>query len=191
MKPKVLQGDNGLSQKGRKIGNASYYYSYTRLKTNGNLTINNEKYDVSGSSWMDREWSTSALSDDQIGWDWFSLQLNDNTELMYYQMRKSDGLPDIFSKGVIVDSNGNTDSFKSDEIKLTVEDYWISNNGSKYPSGWKLDIPSRKISLVINPSIKNQFMDVSVKYWEGSVTVSGITNGKIILGSGYVELTGY
>ena len=190
-KPKVLQGDNGFSQKGSEIGNASYYYSYTRLKTNGNLTINNKKHNVSGSSWMDREWSTSALSDDQVGWDWFSIQLNDNTELMYYQMRKSDGGPDIFSKGVIVDSNGTKDSFQLDEIKLTVEDYWISEDGTKYPSGWILEIPNRNLSLEISPNIENQLMDVSVKYWEGSVNVSGIKAGKNILGSGYVELTGY
>jgi predicted secreted hydrolase len=190
-KQKILQGNNGLSQKGSGIGNASYYYSYTRLETKGNLAIGNNEYLVSGSSWMDREWSTSALSNDQVGWDWFSIQLNNNTELMYYQMRKSDGRPDIFSNGVIIDSIGNKDSFNLDEIKLTVNDYWVSNNGSKYPSGWKIDIPSRKISLVINPSIKNQLMDVSVKYWEGSVNVSGIRDGINILGSGYVELTGY
>lgn len=190
-KPKVLQGDNGLSQKGSEIGNASYYYSYTRLKTNGNLTINNKKHNVSGSSWMDREWSTSALSDDQVGWDWFSIQLNDNTELMYYQMRKSDGYPDIFSKGVIVDSNGAKDSFQLDEIKLNVEDYWISEDGTRYPADWKIDIPSKNIYLEISPNIENQLMDVSVKYWEGSVNVSGIKEGKNILGSGYVELTGY
>jgi predicted secreted hydrolase len=190
-KPKILQGNNGLSQKGSKIGNASYYYSYTRLETEGNLTIDNKEYLVSGNSWMDREWSTSALSNDQVGWDWFSIQLDDNTELMYYQMRKSDGEPDIFSKGVIIDSNGKKDTFNLDEVKLTVQDYWLSPSNTKYPSGWLLKIPRQNLSLTIKPAIKNQLLDVSVKYWEGSVNITGLKLGKKILGSGYVELTGY
>jgi len=190
-KPKILQGNNGLSQKGSEIGNASYYYSYTRLETTGIITINNNKHPVNGSSWMDREWSTSALGKDQVGWDWFSIQLDDNTELMYYQMRKTDGGPDIFSKGVIIDSNGKKDSFNLDEVKLTVEDYWLSPSNIKYPSGWLLEVPKQNLSLTIKPAIKDQLMNVSVKYWEGSVNVMGLKLGKRILGRGYVELTGY
>lgn len=190
-KPKILQGDNGLSQKGSEIGNASYYYSYTRLETKGTITLNNSEYEVNGNSWMDREWSTSALGTDQVGWDWFALQLNDNTELMYYQMRKIDGTADNFSKGVIVDSLGNKISFGKEDIILKVNDYWTSPLGTKYPSGWLLEIPKRNLSLTIKPALKNQFMDVAVKYWEGSVEVSGLKNGENIFGRGYVELTGY
>jgi predicted secreted hydrolase len=191
LKPRILQGDNGLSQKGIEIGNASYYYSYTRLETKGTITLNKDKYEVNGNSWMDREWSTSALGKDQVGWDWFALQLNHNTDLMYYQMRKIDGTADNFSKGVIVDSLGNKISYGKEDVILKVNDYWTSPLGTKYPSGWLLEIPKRNLSLTIKPALKNQFMDVAVKYWEGSVNVSGITNGKIILGSGYVELTAY
>ena len=98
----VLQGDSGLSRKGGGTGNASYYYSYTDLATEGKVTVRGESYSVSGKSWMDREWSTSALSNDQAGWDWFALQLDGGTELMYYQMRKTDGSPDVYSKGIVV-----------------------------------------------------------------------------------------
>lgn len=190
-KPKTLQGDNGLSQKGSEIGNASYYYSYTRLETEGIISINNKKYEVNGNSWMDREWSTSALGKDQIGWDWFALQLNYNTELMYYQMRKIDGTADNFSKGIIVNIIGEKISFTKDDVRLKVNDYWTTSTGIKYPSGWVLELPERNLSLKITPAIKNQFMDVAVKYWEGSVNISGTTGGKNISGNGYVELTGY
>lgn len=190
-KPFVLQGDNGLSQKGSQVGNASYYYSYTRIKTFGQIIINGKDYEVSGLSWMDREWSTSALSKDQAGWDWFALQLEDNTEIMYYQMRKNDGSPDIFSKGVLVDENGSSQLIKKENVVVNVTNNWKAPNGMAFPSGWVLQIPAKNIDLKITPAIKNQFLDVSVKYWEGSVKIEGLKNGDQINGRGYVELTGY
>jgi len=191
VKPFVLQGDEGLSQKGKQPGNASYYYSYTRLKTKGKIILEGKEFSVSGFSWMDREWSTSALSEDQAGWDWFALQLNDNTEIMYYQMRNNDGAPDIFSKGVFVDEKGASQLVKKDDVVLEVTDYWESPDGEKYPSGWNLQIPSKEIDLKITPTVKSQLMDVAVRYWEGSVKIEGTKNGNAINGRGYVELTGY
>ena len=191
VKPFVLQGDEGLSQKGNQPGNASYYYSYTRLKTDGKIILAGKKFSVSGFSWMDREWSTSALSEDQKGWDWFALQLDDNTEIMYYQMRKIDGTPDIFSKGVWVDQSGQSQLIKKDDVVLEVTDYWESPTREKYPSGWNLQIPSKEIDLKITPAVKNQLMDVAVRYWEGSVKIEGKKNRNRVNGRGYVELTGY
>lgn len=191
LKPFVLQGNSGLSQKGKDPGNASYYYSYTRLETVGQIIVNDQPVDVKGTSWLDREWSTSALSEDQQGWDWFSLQLNDKTEIMYYQMRKKDGTADIYSKGVYVENNGKTDLLRKDEVELNVLDHWISPNGSKYPSGWELKIPKMEIELKITPNLKEQLMDVTVTYWEGSVNFEGNKTGRTISGKGYVELTGY
>ena len=191
VKPFVLQGDEGLSQKGNQPGNASYYYSYTRLKTDGKIILAGKKFSVSGFSWMDREWSTSALSEDQKGWDWFALQLDDNTEIMYYQMRKIDGTPDIFSKGVYVNNDGSSQLLKKDDMVLSVSDYWLSPTGEKYPSGWNLQIPSKEIDLKITPAVKNQLMDVAVRYWEGSVKIEGKKSNTDIRGRGYVELTGY
>lgn len=187
----VLQGDEGLSQKGKQPGNASYYYSYTRLKTNGKIILDGKEFSVEGSSWMDREWSTSALSEDQKGWDWFALQFDDNTEIMYYQMRKNDGSPDIFSKGVLVDESGKSQLIKKDDVILTVKDNWLSPTGEKYPSGWRLQIPEKEIDLNITPAVKNQLMNVAVRYWEGSVKIEGNRSGSRINGRGYVELTGY
>lgn len=191
LKPLILQGDEGLSRKGSQPGNASYYYSYTNLKTDGKIIIEEKEFNVNGSSWMDREWSTSALSEDQKGWDWFALQLDDSTELMYYQMRKKDGTPDIFSKGVIVEKNGTVRQVKKDEVELVVTGNWKSNSGVNYPSVWELKIPSENIDLKIIPAVKDQLLNVSIKYWEGSVKIEGIKNNSKISGRGYVELTGY
>lgn len=191
IKPFVLQGDKGLSQKGSPVGNASYYYSYTRLKTSGKIILDGKDYEVSGFSWMDREWSTSALSKDQKGWDWFSLQLDDNTEIMYYQMLKNDGSPDNFSKGVLVDEGGASQPIKKEEVVLNVTDNWKALDGATYPSGWILQIPAKNIDLKITPVVKDQFLDASIKYWEGSVKIEGTKNGNRVNGRGYVELTGY
>jgi len=190
-KPVILQGDEGLSRKGSQPGNASYYYSYTNLKTGGKIYIEGKEYTVSGNSWMDREWSTSALSEDQKGWDWFALQLDDSTEIMYYQMRKKDGSPDIFSKGVIVNKTGETDQLKKENVELIVTDNWKSSSGVNYPSGWNLKIPSRNIDLNITPAVSDQLLNVSIKYWEGSVRIDGTKNDSKITGRGYAELTGY
>ncbi|MGE5401263.1 MAG: lipocalin-like domain-containing protein [Ignavibacteriales bacterium] len=191
LKPVVLQGNNGLSQKGPEPGNASYYYSLTRLNSSGRIKILDNNFEVKGLSWMDREWSTSALSKNQAGWDWFSLQLNNGTELMYYQMRKKDGNPDQFSRGIIVNNNGTTVPVAKEDVKLSITGKWQSPGGGSYPSGWRLRIPKEKIDLYITPYIPNQELNVSIHYWEGAVKITGISGGKSISGSGYVELTGY
>ena len=191
VKPLILQGNEGLSQKGSQPGNASYYYSYTNLKTSGIIITEDREYEVNGKSWMDREWSTSALSEDQKGWDWFSLQLDDSTELMYYQMRKKDGTPDKYSSGVIIDKAGLKRQINREEADLEVTEIRKNSSGIEYPSGWNLKIPSEKIELKIIPAVRDQFLDVTVKYWEGSVTVKGKKNNTDISGRGYAELTGY
>lgn len=190
-KPLVLQGDQGLSQKGPGSGNASYYYSLTRLKAVGTVQIAGKTYEISGNSWMDREWSTSALGEDQIGWDWFSLQFSDGQELMYYQLRNKDGSSDKFSKGILVDKSGKGKVFYRDEIELLVNDYWESPLGGRYPSDWTLNVPAENLSITVTPFLKNQELDVAVRYWEGAVAINGERNGKPFDGRGYVELTGY
>ena len=191
VKPAVLQGDSGLSQKGKQPGNASYYYSYTRIETDGKIVLDGKEYEVSGYSWMDREWSTSALSEAQKGWDWFALQLDDSTELMYYQMRKNDGSPDVYSKGILIEKDGTSRSVKKEDLVLEVTDNWTGPSGEKYPSGWSMKIPSMNIDLKITPSVKDQLMNVSIRYWEGSVMIEGIKNNSKVAGKGYAELTGY
>ncbi len=188
VKPIVLQGENGLSQKSELPGNASYYYSMTRLESSGSVHVLGRTFKVKGLSWLDREWSTSALGENQVGWDWFSLQFDDGTELMYYQLRLKDGSVDPLSSGVLVDKNGNTKKISSDDIKIKVLEHWESQeSGAEYPAKWRLDVINEDLSLDIEPMLPDQEMNTTVRYWEGAVSVKSKDRN----GYGYVELTGY
>jgi predicted secreted hydrolase len=190
-KPPVLQGDDGLSQKGSSPGNASYYYSLTRMTATGTVTLPGGEFEVEGTAWMDREWSTSALEANQSGWDWFALQLDDGADVMYYQMRLRDGTPDTTSRGVIVDPEGKHADISFSETRLDVLDHWESPNGGVYPSKWRLRSESHGIDLTVTPLIDDQELDVSFRYWEGAVDVTGTRRGRPVGGVGFVELTGY
>jgi predicted secreted hydrolase len=194
-KPLVLQGDRGLSQKGPGTGNASYYYSFTRLATDGTVVVEDDTLQVTGQSWMDREWSTSALGPDQVGWDWFSLQLSDGRDLMYYQLRNADGTPSRFSEGVIVGPDGDARPIAREDVRLEVLDTWTApGSGRTYPVRWRLHVPDADLHLTITPYFEDQEMATSVRYWEGAVRAEGATDGgdaPAATGRGYVELTGY
>jgi len=188
----VLQGDQGMSQKSREPGNASYYYSYPRLATEGFVSVAGKQFSVTGASWMDREWSTSALSDEQSGWDWFALQLSDNTELMYYQLRRKDGQRDSNSSGSFVLADNAKISLKEQDVVIKALDTWKSPHSKiTYPSRWRLAVPGQSLDVEIVPLINDQELNVSYRYWEGAVSVNGTKNGKPISGQGYVELAGY
>ena len=191
LRPPVLNGDAGLSQKSAEPGNASYYYSITRLQSDGNIRIGENDYRVSGLSWLDREWSSSALAPDQIGWDWFALQLDDGSELMFYQLRKSDGTRDAASGGTFVSPDGVVSQFGADEVDIMVEDRWASPAGGEYPSRWRLRVPRFDLDLAIRPVLADQELFTTVRYWEGAVDVSGQNGTAAVAGRGYVELTGY
>ncbi len=188
----VLQGDQGLSQKSREPGNASYYYSYPRLETEGTVTVAGNEFSVTGASWMDREWSTSALSDEQSGWDWFALQLSDDTELMYYQLRRKDGQVDSNSSGSFILADNTKITLKKDDVTIKTLDSWKSPHSKiTYPSSWHVAVPVQGLEVEVVPLIKDQELNVSYRYWEGAVSVTGTKNGKPISGMGYVELAGY
>jgi predicted secreted hydrolase len=188
----VLQGDQGFSRKGPEPGNASNYYSLTRLETQGTVESGGNRYEVSGLSWMDHEWSTSALSSGQVGWDWFSIQLDDGSELMLYQIRRSDGSIDPFSSGVYIAPAGTTTPIKRDDFTIVVEDRWRSpHSRAVYPARWRLQIPKQDLELQITPLLTDQELNVSYSYWEGAVSIRGKHNSQEVSGNGYVELTGY
>jgi predicted secreted hydrolase len=190
--PPVLQGDRGLSQKSAEPGNASYYYSYPRIATDGTITVNGRNYRVTGESWMDREWSTSALTREQAGWDWFALQLDGQGELMFYRFRRKDGKPDLNSSGAWFQADRNKIPLSGQEVSLDILDYWKSPHSNiTYPARWRLSVPNRKLTLEIMPLINDQELNLRYRYWEGAVSVRGQLNGKAIKGKGYVELTGY
>jgi len=190
-KPPILQGDKGLSKKSLTRGNASYYYSFTRLATQGKITIDNETFDVAGASWLDREWSTSALEKSQLGWDWFSLQLSNNEEIMFYQLRKNNGKIDPASSGSYIDTNGKKTHLKHNQVIIEPKTFWKSPSGTEYPSSWDLNIPSLDMILNIKSYMNKQEIDLSVRYWEGAVDIKGKIGANNITGHGYVELSGY
>ena len=188
----VLQGDQGYSQKGLGTGNASYYTSQTRLESSGTIVVNSKTYTVNGLTWMDHEFSTSALSPDQVGWDWFSIQLDDGSELMVYQIRKKDGSVDPFSSGTIIYTDGSTRSLKAGDFSIQVNSTWKSpHSAGVYPAAWIVSIPAEGLTLQIKPILADQELNVSFIYWEGAVQVSGEKNGVKMNARGYVELTGY
>ena len=185
-KPRVLQGDKGYSRKGAEPGNASFYYSYTRLPTQGTLRIADKKFMVEGNSWFDREWSSSALAEDQQGWDWFSLQLEDGRDLMFYRLRDKQGRAQTFSNGILLQTDGTLQSLSLQDVQVKPVKFWQSPQQVTYPTAWSLKIPQHEIDLQIAAAFEDQEMKHTVHYWEGAVVVSGSHNGV-----GYMELSGY
>ena len=191
-KAAVLHGEDGVSVKNDGPGNASYYYSYTRMPTGGRVSVAGETYTVSGNSWMDREWSSSALGEEQLGWDWFALQLSNDHELMYYRFRRTDGAVDRFSYGAVVLPDGRVDTLDFDQVELDILDTWQSpGSGVIYPSAWRLRAPDHGLDLKIRPAPADQELDLSFRYWEGAVEFEGSFGASDVDGRGYVELTGY
>ncbi len=192
-KAMVAHGDGGLSPKSSATGNASYYLSYSRMATTGSVTLaGGAAQAVTGESWFDHEWSTSALGPGAIGWDWFSLQLGDGQELMYFQIRQADGTLEPVSGGTLVAADGSTRHLAANEVQIEVLGTWHSAaSGADYPSGWRVSVPSAAIDLRLTPWIPAQEMQVSFIYWEGAVRLEGTSGGAPVGGNGYVELTGY
>jgi predicted secreted hydrolase len=192
LKGPVLHGEQGYSQNGPSQGNASYYISQTRLRSTGTIRIENTSFQVSGLSWMDHEFSTSALSEGQVGWDWFSIQLDNETELMVFQIRREDGTVDSYSSGTIIQPDATTLHLTGEEFTILVEDTWTSpSSGAEYPANWKVTIPLYGIQLEITPYLADQEMQVNFTYWEGCVFIEGEFQGEKVSGAGYVEMTGY
>jgi predicted secreted hydrolase len=196
LKPPVLHGDHGHSQKGEGEGRASYYYSLTRMQTEGELTISGTKEKVRGLSWMDHEFGSNQLAENQVGWDWFSIQLENDTELMLYRMRRKDGSVDPYSSGTFVSAEGKTRHLALNDYRVEVLGHWQSpKSGAKYPMTWQITIPAEEIELNIAPKFPEQELithrSTRVTYWEGAARVRGTFKKKPVTGQGYVEMTGY
>lgn len=182
----VLQGDRGLSIKSTSGEQASYYYSIPRLEAEGTVRIDDENVGVRGSAWFDREWSTSALDRDQVGWDWFALQLDDDRELMVYRLRRDDGTTDPASEGVLVTADSTRRLSTSDFALEPVRRWQSPRSGSQYPIGWRVRVPSEGLDLRVDAVFEDQELDLTFRYWEGAVDVRGSSTGV-----GYLEMTGY
>jgi predicted secreted hydrolase len=189
----VLHGENGYSRKGEDASNASYYYSQPRLRADGFVRVNGVQYPVNGLAWKDHEFSTSVLDENQIGWDWFSLQFEDGSALMLFQLRERDGGISSSSSGTFIAGNGIPQPIQNADFSITVLDEWRSpHTGAVYPSGWELQLHEPACLLQVQPWMANQeLVFPAVTYWEGAVRFEGICDGATARGNGYVELTGY
>jgi len=191
-KPLVLQGDRGLSQKGQKPGDASYYYSLTRMPTHGTVRVGGAAFEVAGLSWMDREWSTDALGAAAAGWDWFALQLDDGRDVMLYLLRRRDGSVDPFSAGTLVGADGAVTTLAAGDVRVEATAHWTSPRSRvRYPARWRLSVPSAALALDVTPRQSDQELNVGTRYWEGAVAITGSAGQQRIAGQGYVELVGY
>jgi predicted secreted hydrolase len=196
LKAPVLHGQNGLSQKGEGEGRASYYYSLTRMETEGEIAVAGKREKVRGLSWMDHEFGSNQLREDQVGWDWFSIRLDNQTELMLYLIRRKDGSPDPYSSGTLIRADGTTRHLTLQDFRIEVLDRWKSpKSGGDYPMKWKVTIPTEAVELEIRPEFPDQELITSrstrVTYWEGAAQISGTVRQKPVNGTGYVEMTGY
>lgn len=195
-KPLVIHGTGGISRKGADVGQASHYYSFTRLATEGTVTIGEDPLPVTGTSWMDHEFGSADLGHDLVGWDWFSLQLANGTELMWYRLRRADGSADPASSGTLVSADGHVQPLSLNDVQVEPLDFWTSpQSGARYPSRWKLTARQLNLDVEITPLLAEQELitrrSTQVTYWEGAVNVAGTQAGRSLTGQGYVELTGY
>ena len=196
VKPPVLHGQAGYSRKGSTPERASCYYSLPRLKTEGALTISGKTIPVRGLSWMDHEFSTAPLEPGIVGWDWFSLQLSDQTEIMLFLLRNEEGRFNPASSGTFIDVSGKPRHLTKDDFRVDVLDSWKSpRSQAVYPVHWRLTVFPLAIQLTVQANISDQEMQTpattGVTYWEGSISINGSVGKYPVKGSGYVELTGY
>ncbi len=195
-KPPVIHGTQGISRKGAKPGQASHYYSLTRLAAEGEVEVDGVRYPVSGSGWMDHEFGSGDLGEDQVGWDWYSLQLRGGQEVMLYVLRRRDGTPDPASSGTLVDADGRSQHLEARDFQVTALDHWTSSaSGARYPSRWRIAVPRLGLVVDLTPRLAHQELltqrSTQITYWEGAVDVTGTHQGASVAGQGYVELTGY
>lgn len=196
-KPPVIHGENGVSQKAEGPGHASHYISLTRLTTTGSLELAGKPFRITGSTWMDHEFFTQQLAPDQTGWDWLSLQLDNDTELMLFRIRRNDGSIDSFSSGTYIDAQGKTTHLKSTDFSLQPSgETWLSPaTHALYPIQWNISIPKLNITLEARTLLRSQELvgktKITPSYWEGAIFLKGQISGKTLGGSGYLEMTGY
>ncbi|HEV7242944.1 MAG TPA: lipocalin-like domain-containing protein [Thermoanaerobaculia bacterium] len=191
-KPPAVHGENGVSVKAQGVGFASHYYSMTRLEAAG--TINGQR--ATGQAWMDHEFGSAALRENQQGWDWFSIQLDNDAELMLYIIRRTDGTPDTTSAGSLIASDGRVIHIRRDQLRIAPLARWKSSkSGATYPIRWRVEVPSFNVALTVNPLLNAQELltkgSTRVTYWEGACDVSGTFGGVAVRGDAYVEMTGY
>lgn len=196
MKAPMIHGLNGVSQKAEGAGRASHYISYTRLATQGSVTVHGKRFEVEGLAWMDHEFFTHQLDSNQSGWDWFSLQFDDGSELMLFRLRRKDGAADPYSAGTYVDPQGHERHLTHDDFAVIPGETWTSpDTGGKYPVAWTLRVASLGLDCRLSTALPRQELTPNGRgttaYWEGAIEVAGERSGNALKGAGYLEMTGY
>ncbi len=189
--PPVLNGERGLSRKSGEPGNATYYYSIPRVAVRGTLIRDGRPLEVQGLAWLDREWGSGSLGPQESGWDWFGLQLDDGSCLMFYALRDRDGAADRYSAGTWVDARGRARPLARGDVRVEVLGHWTDHDSVRYPSRWRLLAPALGLDLEVHPVLADQELTTRPRYWEGAVDVDGTRAGRPAAGRGYVELVGY
>jgi predicted secreted hydrolase len=193
----VLHGDRGYSRKGASPGNASFYYSLTRMPTSGAVLLDGRRIPVTGFSWMDHEFGTNFLEQDQAGWDWLSIQLDDGGDVMLFQLRRTDGTIDLHSSGTLVEPGGRVRAIATPSaFSMTPGRRWRSPaSGAAYPVQWTVRVPGAALELTLAAVLDDQELrtaaSTGVTYWEGAIDVRGTRAGRPVTGRGYLEMTGY
>lgn len=180
--PLVFHGQDGFSVKSAE-GQASYYYSQPFFRIEGTLALPEGPVPVTGTAWLDREWSSQPLSETQSGWDWFSLSFESGAKLMGFQLRQTDGTEYTSATWILPDGSTTAygdGSFAADPLAST------SVAGREVPTKWRVRLPERELDVTVAALNPAAWMDLSIPYWEGPVTISGSHQGK-----GYLEMTGY
>ncbi|MFN2431978.1 MAG: lipocalin family protein, partial [Gemmatimonadota bacterium] len=195
-RPPVLHGAGGLSSKdARAEPHASWYVSLPRLETSGTLSVEGERFEVSGSTWLDHEFFSGGLAPGQVGWDWFSARLEDGRDLMLFRLRRADGST-AFAAGTVTAADGRS-SRALDLRGATFEpaQRWTTAAGVTYPIAWRVRLPAEDLTLRTRTPLHGQEVEsgrgVGFGYWEGIVDYAGTWRGSAVRGEGYVEMTGY
>jgi predicted secreted hydrolase len=191
-KTPAVHGENGVSVKAEGAGYASHYYSMTRLEARGHV----DGAACRGLAWMDHEFGSSGLRESQQGWDWFSVQLDNESELMLYVIRRKDGTPDVTSSGSLITGDGTVIHLRRDQLAIAPLGTWRSpKSGATYPMGWRIAVPTFGINLTLRPVMNDQQLmtrsSTRVTYWEGAADASGTYGNSAVSGQAYVEMTGY
>jgi len=195
-KPPVIHGENGVSQKAEGVGRASHYISLTRLISSGSVILDGQRFAVDGTTWMDHEFFTNQLAPDQTGWDWFSLQLDNGSELMLYRLRRKDGSVDPYSSGTFIDPQGRGVHLAVHDFEATPGRIWTSpDTGGHYPVEWTVRVPALGLEVALSTRLADQELTAKLHsapvYWEGAIDISGTEKAKPVKGVGYLEMTGY
>ena len=197
-KPPVIHGRDGISRKGPGVGHASHYYSFSRLQATGAIRLGGQEFPVAGLAWMDHEFSSSQLAPEHSGWDWFSLQFEDGSELMLIQFRRRDGSRDSYSAGTYVPAQGPPRALEASQLRLLPHPgaHWRSpRSGAQYPLDWQVRVPELGLDLEVRAAVPAQELvtreTTGVTYWEGAIHAGGQKQGRRAVARGYLEMTGY